>query len=270
MSGTQTALLGLIAGVTIMLGLPLGRITNLSRAWRTALSGIAAGILVFLVFEFCEYSLEGIEAGSSALRATLFVVGLVGALGAMYAYGRTLRSSAKSMRPMGPGAAATAELRSMGSRFTVAQRLALMVAIGIGLHNLAEGLAIGQSSASGKYSLAMLLIIGFALHNATEGFGIVGPMQAANERASWPFIFGLAAIGGLPVFFGTLIGQVWVNETFEVAVLGLATGSVLYVLYEMGRSVLKNRQYLLLSATVVLGIAIGVGTELVIYAGAGS
>ncbi|MFZ4516054.1 MAG: ZIP family metal transporter [Acidimicrobiia bacterium] len=268
MSGLQTALLGLIAGVTILLGIPVGRLRNLSRAWRTALSGVASGILIFLAYEFFEYSVEGIEAGASALRASLFVVGLVGSFAALFAYGTSMRRSANAMRKAGPGAATTAELRSMQSTLSVAQRLAIMIAIGIGLHNLAEGLAIGQSSATGKYSLAMLLIIGFALHNATEGFGIVGPMTAANERGSWPFLLLLAAIGGLPVFFGTLIGQVWVNETFEVAVLGLATGSVLYVIYEMGRTVLKNRQWLLLGACLVLGFAIGLGTEMIVYAGA--
>lgn len=271
MSGIQTALLGAIAGLTIFLGLPIARVRKLHPGWRVLLNGLAAGVLAFLVFEFFEYGIEGIEAGSSALRGTLFVVGLVGTFVLLFAYGKAMRRPTPPLRPMGPGAASTTEMRLVrGTSLSAAQRLALLVAVGIGLHNLAEGLAIGQSSASGKYSLAILLIIGFALHNATEGFGIVGPMLGANERASWSFLLLLGAIGGAPVFVGTLIGQVWVNQTLEVAVLGLATGSVLYVLYEMGRSVLKNRQYLLLSATVVLGIAIGVGTELVIYAGAGS
>jgi len=267
MSGLQTALLGAIAGLTIFLGLPIGRVRNLHPAWRVLLNGLAAGVLAFLVFEFFEYGIEGIEEGSSALRATLFALGLVGTFVALFAYGKAMRRSSKSLRPMGPGAAATVEMQQIRTKtMSPAQKLALLVAVGIGLHNLAEGLAIGQSSASGKYSLAVLLIIGFALHNATEGFGIVGPMLGANERASWSFLFVLGAIGGLPVFVGTLIGQVWVNQTFEVAVLGLATGSVLYVLYEMSRAALKQRHYALLAFGVIAGAAIGVGTEMVVYA----
>ena len=73
---------------------------------------------------------------------------------------------------------------------TPAGRLAVMIAIGIGLHNFAEGLAIGQSAASGEISLALLLIIGFGLHNATEGFGIVAPLHQRGRvdpaGASWP------------------------------------------------------------------------------------
>ena len=84
---------------------------------------------------------------------------------------------------MGPGAASAREFgiaRRMHA-LSEARRLALFIAIGIGLHNFAEGLAIGQSAASGAVSLALLLIIGFGLHNATEGFGIVAPMTARRR-----------------------------------------------------------------------------------------
>jgi ZIP family zinc transporter len=271
MSSTQTAILGAIAGLTIFLGLPIGRVRSLSSKWRTALNGLAAGVLLFLVFEFVEGSVDLIADGPTALRAVLFVGTLVISLGALIAYGQRLRSSKPKLRPSGPGAAATSEMATMrASSFSIAQKFALLVAVGIGLHNLAEGLAIGQSAASGQYSLALLLIIGFALHNATEGFGIVGPMAAAGERASWSFLALLGVIGGLPVFVGTLIGQVWINGSFEVAILGFATGSVAYVLYEMGRVALRNRHWLLLSTTVALGIAIGFATELIIELGAGS
>jgi zinc transporter, ZIP family len=114
-----------------------------------------------------------------------------------------------------------------------AGQLALLIAAGIGLHNFAEGLAIGNSAASGELALAILLIIGFGLHNATEGFGIVAPLAAAGARPSWRFLGALGLIGGAPTFLGTVVGQRFVNDTLSVAFLALAAGSILYVVVEL-------------------------------------
>lgn len=106
-----------------------------------------------------------------------------------------------------------------------------MIASGIGLHNFAEGLAIGNSAATGELSLAVLLVIGFALHNATEGgFGIVAPLTG-GQRPSWGGFLALLGglVGGGPTFVGTLVGQRFVSEEVSVAFLGLAAGSILYV-----------------------------------------
>ncbi|HEX8971505.1 ZIP family metal transporter, partial [Oryzihumus sp.] len=116
---------------------------------------------------------------------------------------------------------------------SAAADLSLMIAVGIGLHNFAEGLAIGNSAASGALSLAILLVIGFALHNATEGFGIVAPLAGDAERPSWGRLALLGLIGGGPTFVGTLVGQSVVNDTLAIAFLGLAAGSVLYVVIEL-------------------------------------
>ena len=104
-----------------------------------------------------------------------------------------------------------------------ARRLALMIAVGIGLHNFSEGLAIGQSAASGEISLALLLIIGFGLHNATEGFGIVAPLPSGKDRPGWGFLALLGLIGGGPTFVGTIIGQAVVSDILSVGFPG--TGS---------------------------------------------
>src|SRR5258708_26645375 len=78
----------------------------------------------------------------------------------------------------------------------------MMSAIGIGLHNFAEGLAIGNSAARGALQLAVLLVIGFGLHNATERFGIVAPMAAEGRRPSWRYPFLLGLLRGRPTFLG--------------------------------------------------------------------
>jgi ZIP family zinc transporter len=109
----------------------------------------------------------------------------------------------------------------------------MMIAVGIGLHNFAEGLAIGNSAAAGNISLAILLIIGFGLHNATEGFGIVAPMAAGGQVPSWGYLALLGLIGGGPTFVGTLVGQTYTNTAVSVVFLALAAGSILYVVIEL-------------------------------------
>jgi hypothetical protein len=94
--------------------------------------------------------------------------------------------------------------------------LTLLIAVGIGLHNFGEGLAIGQSAAAGEIGLALVLIIGFGLHNATEGFGIVGPMSADEELPSWRYLFLLGLIGGGPTFIGTAVGEAWASDALAV------------------------------------------------------
>src|SRR4029079_8733108 len=110
-------------------------------------------------------------------------------------------------------------------------RRATEIAVGIGLHNFAEGLAIGNSAAVGDLSLAVLLVIGFGLHNATEGFGIVAPLT--GQRPSWGSLALLGLIGGGPTFVGTLVGQRFTNDIVSIGFLGLAAGSILYVVIEL-------------------------------------
>jgi ZIP family zinc transporter len=96
--------------------------------------------------------------------------------------------------------------RSAIRAWPAARRMALLIAVGIGLHNFGEGLAIGGSAAKGEIALATVLVMGFALHNATEGFGIVAPLAAAGDRAGWGFLLLMGLIGGGPTFLGTAVG----------------------------------------------------------------
>jgi ZIP family zinc transporter len=141
-----------------------------------------------------------------------------------------------------------------------------MIAVGIGLHNFAEGLAIGNSAAKREIALAALLVIGFGLHNATEGFGIVAPMAAAGERPSWSRLLLLGLIGGGPTFIGTLVGQHFVNETVSVAFLGLASGSILYVVIELLSVARRTAGKQQTAWCVIAGMLLGFATDAVVTA----
>jgi ZIP family zinc transporter len=273
-SESQILLLGALAGFTIFLGLPVGRIRSLSMPLRAFLNAVSAGILVFLLIEVFQHGFDPVErAVEDSEWATLVGKGVVfvalfglGLLGLVY-YDRWLSTRNRADRPIGPGAATAASIRlSQVHRLSETQRLALFIAVGIGVHNLAEGLAIGQSAAGGEIQLALLLVIGFGLHNATEGFGIVGPMCAEADRPSWSFLAALGLIGGAPTFVGTLIGQSFVNETLDMAFLALAAGSILYVVVQLLHVGFKLAQKEMLMWGLLAGVLLGFGTELVIVA----
>src|SRR5436305_2074975 len=100
--------------------------------------------------------------------------------------------------------------------------LAMMIATGLGLHNLSEGLAIGQSAATGAVAFAIVLVIGFALHNVTEGFGIAAPLATDSSMTSWSLLLVAGLIGGAPTFLGTVIGYLFTSTYIYVLFLALA------------------------------------------------
>jgi ZIP family zinc transporter len=167
----------------------------------------------------------------------------------------------------GPGAADVREFRAGPvARLSAAERLAFFIALGIGFHNLSEGLAIGQAASSGAIQLALVLVIGFALHNATEGFGIVGPLAGESRLPSWKFLGALGLIGGGPTFLGTLIGQSFKDETVFVAFLALAAGSILYVIIELLAVARKLGHKDMTTWGILLGLFLGFGTDFVLKA----
>jgi ZIP family zinc transporter len=148
-----------------------------------------------------------------------------------------------------------------------ARRLALLIAIGIGLQNFGEGLAIGASAAVGAIGLATVLVIGFALHNATEGFGIVAPLAAEGDRPSWGFLLLMGVIGGAPTFLGTVVGRQFTNEALSVVSLTLAAGSILSVVVQLLGVAHRAGRKELLYWGVLLGLVAGFLTDMVVTAG---
>jgi ZIP family zinc transporter len=274
MSTTQTLILGAIAGLTIYVGLPMGRLNDVSPRMRAALSSIATGILVFLFWDVVSHGVEPVEShledhawGAFAGYATLLGLGFAAGLMSLVYYDSWLKNR-RSTPLVGPGAAATDEFEHHGflDSLTPGRRLALLIATGIGLHNFGEGLAIGQSAAAGELSLALVLIIGFGLHNTTEGFGIVGPMSGEAERPSWGFLGLMGLIGGGPTFVGTLIGQAWVSPALEVVFFAVAGGSILYVVIQLFEVCRRFSMPTLVAWSLLLGLLLGFGTDWVLVA----
>lgn len=114
--------------------------------------------------------------------------------------------------------------------------LAYLVAAGIGLHNMGEGVAVGSALASGEVALGLSLIVGFALHNTTEGLAIVAPMGGDRKRPSlWHFV-GLGAVAGVPTIFGAWIGGFAFSPAWASVAFGLAAGAIIQVIWAISKS----------------------------------
>jgi len=275
----QILALGAIAGLTIFLGLPAGRLRRLPIGVSALLSAVATGILLFLLWDILSAGIEPVEAALNAAAldgdgtwarfaglATIFVVCFTAGLMSLVYFDQVIARRRRRDGFLSVGAAAMAEYEVRPGALSPAQSLSLMIAIGIGLHNFSEGLAIGQTAASGEISLALVLVIGFGLHNATEGFGIVGPFSGTQERPSWAFLALVGLIGGGPTFIGTLIGQSWVSVPVSIAFLALAAGSILYVVIELLGVCRNMGRKTVVAWGLTLGLMLGFATDFVLVA----
>lgn len=260
MTFLQTIALGALAGFTIYLGLPVGRIKQVSSKAHTFLSMVSAGILFFLLFDILSQLSEPIEttllevkagqvaSGDFILLLSVFIVGfglgLIGLINFEQRFMQVDKSGTKQISPI---------------------RLALMIAVGIGFHNFSEGLAIGQSAGSGNVAFAALLIIGFGLHNATEGFGIVGPL-VGTQQPTWSFLALAGLIGGGPTFLGTLIGYSFTSTAMSVLFLALAAGALIYILGELFAVSRRNGYKSFMGWGIFIGFLIAYFTDLVLIA----
>ncbi|HMH92555.1 MAG TPA: ZIP family metal transporter, partial [Streptosporangiaceae bacterium] len=242
--------------------------------------------LLFLLWDVLVHAFEPVDNALSKLHdgtggiapvagyAALFFLGITVGLGSLVLYEGWLGSRARAVVPgakFGPGTMAPEELavpRTRGiSGWSAARRLSLLIAVGIGLHNFGEGLAIGGSAAAGEIGLATVLVIGFALHNGTEGFGIVAPLAAEGERPSWGFLLLMGLIGGGPTFVGTAVGRQFTSDAMSVIFLTLAAGSILYVVIQLLGVAYKNGRKELIYWGVLLGLCAGFVTDMVVTAG---
>jgi ZIP family zinc transporter len=218
--------LGAIAGATIFLGLPVARMRGLPKAVQGFLNAFATGILVFLLWDILSHAGPPVEA--ALLGARHGSAGSFVALGAIFAGG----VGAGLLVLVYFNRAIFGRLRE-GGHSPTPQMLSLAIATGLGLHNLSEGLAIGESAHVGAIAFAGVLVVGFALHNITEGFGIAAPMTMEPKPASWGFLGLAGLIGGGPTFVGTWIGYLLSSTYLNVLFLALAAGALLYVLNEL-------------------------------------
>ena len=285
MSFMDTVVLGALAGLTIFLGLPFARLDLLGTRSRIALAMFSVGVLAFLFvdvmehgFSIVESAVEGFKDGDGSLGRA---VGLAFLLGAGFAAGTAgLAALEARMRPgkggLPPIAGGSPELTvddaiAMEREATAARaralRTGMTIAAAIGLHNFAEGLAIGVSASTGEISLATVLIIGFALHNATEGFGIVGPLGSVRPTWGWLALAGL--VGGGPTFLGSIVGYNVTSEPLELAFYAVSGGAILYVIGEVWTAMRRYGHRELGLWLLAVGFFVGIATDLVVVYGGG-
>ena len=235
------ALIGVYVGVLpVAIGLlwyPLLR--HLGQRGLDFVLALTVGLLLFLLVDSLH---EGIEAADSVPGSyqgvLLLVFAAVAAYVAIDGFGAWLRRRGVS----GGSGAVTA----------------LLIAVGIGLHNFGEGLAIGAAFALGELALGVLLILGFALHNTTEGLAIVAPL--AEERVGLGRLVLLGAIAGLPTIAGTWLGAFLYSPMWAVVFLGVGAGAIAQVVVVITRSMARQRTVaeLVRSAPVAWGLLAGV------------
>ena len=258
----ELALLGSVAGFTIFLGLPVA-LLGIGDRTKGFLNAFAVGILLFLIVDVFSHAwdltstsaLSAFNAGGSpgtawADLAMMFggiTLGLIG----LVVYERSYMGKAHD------GVEPT--------------KVSTMTALGIGAHNLSEGLAIGQAYLGGliglNTGLAFVLVVGFAAHNATEGFGITAPLTGMNPKPKVSFLAKVLFIGGVPTLLGTLVGSVSFSPEAYIFFLALAGGALVYVTMLMFNTGRRRYSSGLMMFGIFLGLCLGFLTDLVVTLG---
>jgi zinc transporter, ZIP family len=241
------ALLGIYVGVIPvslgMLWLPFVR--RVDERWIGALIAFTVGLLAFLGI---DAALEGLEIAAEAPAA--FGGSALVFAGALIAYLLLAAVDAHLNR------------RGQASRGAAGQGglyLGLLVAIGIGLHNLGEGLAIGSAYATGALALGAFLVVGFAIHNTTEGLAIVAPLREGGA-ASTPglgYLAGLGLIAGAPAILGAWIGAAAFDPSLAALLFGVGVGAIARVIVQLAPA-MRDGDGRLLHPLSVAGLIAGI------------
>jgi ZIP family zinc transporter len=238
------ALIGLYVGV-LPIALGLAWLPVLRRAGRRAvlfLTALTAGVLVILGVETLAEAFDQAEALPGAFQGQA-VVGL-GAIAMFLALRAVSRSRADD------------DARASDRRFT----LSYLIALGIGLHNLGEGLAIGAAYALGELALGAFLVVGFIVQNVTEGVAIVVPIL--RERIRLLHLVALCTLAGLPTIGGTLIGGLTYSPLLATLFLAVGAGAIFEVLWEVARLAARESERLRAPFVALGGVVAGM---LVLY-----
>jgi zinc transporter ZupT len=239
-------LIGLYVGVIpVALGLLwLPAVAKLGRTGLDVLLALTVGLLAFLFIDAVQEGFESAKAMAASYQGvTLFVTSAAAAYLGLELVGAWLK-------------ARRVNARAAGSAGFV---LALLIAVGIGLHNFGEGLAIGAAYALGEASLGTLLVIGFTLHNTTEGLAIIAPI--AKERPSIGMLSRLGLIGGAPTIVGAWVGGLGYSPVVAVLFLGLGAGAIVQVALQIARQIAGERSLpeRFASVPVMIGLFAGFG-----------
>lgn len=207
-------------GLSILLSLPLVYSPRAQGRWAVGLNAAAVGILLFLLGDvFANASLILYPSG---YVANLTYAAAFAAAFALTFLGLFAVDHAPQGGPPEPGGAG-------------ATRIAVMIAIGIGLQNLTEGLVFGVNWTLGNLGILAVVFLGFFLQNVSEGFPIAAPFLGSPERRRFPVVVGLFLLGGLPTIAGGVLGYFWSSALFLVVFDAAALGAIGYVLLPMLR-----------------------------------
>ncbi len=232
-------LIGLYVGVIpVLLGmLWFPALKRLGSRWLMFLMALTAGLLIYLGIDATSEALEIAGELGGAFQG----VGLVG-IGIVATF---MLLDAITRRQVGVG------------RSEAAQRLTLafMIAVGIGLHNLGEGLAIGAAYSVGAAALGTFLVIGFIIQNITEGLGIIAPVL--KDNASLSNLAGMGLIGGAPAIAGAWVGGLSFSQPLAVAFLAIGAGAVFEVAYEIAKLIQKDAAKRPMPLTIFAGVTAG-------------
>lgn len=227
--------LGIVAGVVpvyLGIGLAVGTTRWVSREWEGFFVGTAIGVLAYLFFDLTHEAVE-LTGARDPLSWLVFLGSLfVGLIGLVVLEQLQQNRYRPASMPLS---------------------LPYWIALGMGLHNLGEGLSLGASYAQGAWDLSVLLLVGFALHNGTEGFGIIS--AAGRTPISWKDAGLLGLVAGAPTCLGTVISGYAPSPYFTIVCYTLGAGSLLYVILALTAIAYTATRRLQVSLGIFAGIA---------------